>query len=120
MKTTSVQATILGLTSKEMVSRLENEFSKRELTVHFGEPTRWPIWIFNHDLQLFSTRLEGLSRLSEIMSGISEDDWNDCPHRMIPLSWQQASTFHRIIRNILRSGKIGIVIASLNKPRHKG
>lgn len=84
IETASGFVKILGITSIGNVDLLEKEFSNRELTVHFGEPTRWPIWIFNHDMSWFSGISESLNKLPEIMTAISEHDWNNCPHYMIP------------------------------------
>lgn len=75
---------ILGSASQGQVLNLEQEFSKRELTVNFGEAHRWPIWIFNNELDWFSNQREALAVFSKNAVQVKPEEWNDCQQMVIP------------------------------------
>ena len=76
--------TILGTTTKGQVQNLEQEFSKRELTVSFGDAQRWPIWIFNNDLDWFANQREAIEAFSKYADQVKPEDWSDCQQVVIP------------------------------------
>ncbi len=76
--------TILGATTKDRVRSLEMEFSKREMTVYFGDPTRWPIWIFNNELDWHLNQKEAISMFSKSAKEVARGDWIDCQQNLIP------------------------------------
>lgn len=75
---------ILGTTTQSQVQNLEQEFSKRELTVDFGDAQRWPIWIFNNDLDWFSNQREAIAEFSKYADQVIPEDWSDCQQMVIP------------------------------------
>lgn len=75
---------ILGTTTQSQVQNLEKEFSKRELTVDFGDAQRWPIWIFNNDLDWFSNQREAIAEFSKYADQVNPEDWSDCQQMVIP------------------------------------
>ncbi len=75
---------ILGSTTRSIVETLEKEFSKRKLKVHFGDAQKWPIWIFNHDLNCFLDQREAIIKFSTCAEQINSQDWSDCHNVMTP------------------------------------
>jgi cold shock CspA family protein len=76
--------TVLGTTTQSQVQSLEKEFSKRELTVDFGSGQRWPIWIFNNDLDWFSKQHEAVEEFSKSVDQVKPEDWKNCQKNVIP------------------------------------
>ena len=76
--------TVLGTTTQSQVQSLEKEFSKRELTVDFGSGQRWPIWIFNNDLDWFSKQHEAVEEFSKSVDQVKPEDWKNCQQNVIP------------------------------------
>ena len=76
--------TILGTTTEKKIQALENEFSKRELSVNFGDETRWPIWVFNNYINWFSSQREALNSLNRFVEMLGEDDWTWCEQKLTP------------------------------------
>ena len=75
---------ILGATTQELVQNLEQEFSKRELTVNFGPPQRWPVWIFDNKLDWFADQREAIANLSKHFLSLEPEGWRDYQKRIIP------------------------------------
>lgn len=75
---------ILGTTTQSQVRNLEQEFSKRELTIDFGDAQRWPIWIFNNDLCWFSNQRKAIEEFFKYADQVEPDDWDDCQQMVIP------------------------------------
>ncbi len=80
----SNRVTILGRTTQDQIQSLEQEFSKPELTVDFGDAQRWPIWIFNNDLDSFSIQRNAIAEFSRCANQVNPEDWNDCQLNVIP------------------------------------
>ena len=75
---------ILGTITQGKVQNLEQEFSKRELTVDFGDAQRWPIWIFNNELDWFSDQREAIVGFSKCAVQVKPEDWLECQQIVIP------------------------------------
>lgn len=75
---------ILGLTTYDLVKSLQLEFTKRALTVDFGESTKWPIWIFNNNLMWFPNQTEAISKFSNFTGFFGHDNWFPRETNLIP------------------------------------
>ena len=76
---------ILGETTKGAVQKLQEEFSKRELTVEFGDSTRWPLWVFNNSLELFTEQKNALSSFKDHFGKVDSEHWTYCKYKLIPV-----------------------------------
>ncbi|MBO6555264.1 MAG: translation initiation factor IF-2 associated domain-containing protein [Pseudomonadales bacterium] len=76
--------TVLGSTDRDSVQSLEQEYSQGELTVDFGDSHRWPIWIFNNDLESFPNQRNAIAKFSDCVNQVNPEDWNDCQINVIP------------------------------------
>lgn len=76
--------TILGTTTQSKIKDLEREFSKRELTVNFTNIKKWPIWIFNNDLNFFSNQNAAIKEFAKFAATVKSEDWIECQQIVIP------------------------------------
>ncbi|MEZ5470496.1 MAG: cold shock domain-containing protein [Marinicella sp.] len=79
------QVKILGVTSHNIVKNLEKQFSKRQLSVDFGDFQRWPIWLFNNHLGWFSNQQEAIEEFRGCVKKVKPEDWNECKFSLIPV-----------------------------------
>lgn len=92
---------VLGVTRHNRIVLLESEFSNETLKVSFGEPDRWPIWIFDNDRKLFSEQSMALKELSSHVKEVKPDYWKFSPYNLLPICLWTGLEIPRFINDTL-------------------